>query len=89
MTRKNLHYRQCHLEKSTSGGKLHQTSWLPEPFARVGQVVRLREEANWVDGWLVTTVSDVRFAESMLPDAHEAIKSHRKATGDSTKRTAD
>ena len=89
MGRKDLHYRQCHLEKGMAGGKLCQTSWLPEPFARVGQVVRLRDEANWVDGWLVTTVSEVRFAESMLPDAHEAIKSHRNATGDSMKRRAE
>jgi len=89
MSRKNLHFRQCHLERPITGGKLHQTTWLPEQFARLGQMLRLREKDVWMDGWQVTQVSDVRFAESLLPDAHEAIKSHRAATGDSMKRSVD
>ncbi len=88
MSQKHRYYRQCRLEKGTSDGTLQQTSWLPEQFARAGQVVRLREDSIWVDGWLVTTVSNTRLAESMLPDVHEAIKTHRNATGDSMKRNS-
>lgn len=43
-------YRQCKMTK----GDLTQTSWLPEPFGRVGRLIRLRQRGGvWDDGWTV------------------------------------
>jgi hypothetical protein len=45
-----MFYRQCSLERK--GTKT--TSWIPEEFAKVGRVLRLKDE----DGWVVTSVGD-------------------------------
>lgn len=44
-------YTQCKLRKDN----LHQMSWIPSEFAKVGKVVKLRDEddGKWDDGWIV------------------------------------
>jgi hypothetical protein len=86
MSKRNIYYRQCRLVRKVASGEVHQTSWIPEPFAVVGQVLKLRQDTEWVDGWTVTWVSDTRLAKEMLPDPHREIKAHRKTTGDSMKK---
>src|SRR4051794_14557386 len=77
-------FRQCRLVKKSASGTKHTTSWLPEQFAHVGKVLKLRDDTGlWEDGWLVEEASQTRVAEDDLLDAHQGIKSHRKATGDS------
>jgi hypothetical protein len=79
-----IFYRQCRLVKKLPVGTAHQTSWLPESFAIVGKVLKLRNGAeDWGDGWVVESVSEQKLAEDQLPDPHRQIKDHRKATGDS------
>lgn len=75
---KETYYRQCKLVK----GNMHQTSWIPEKFAILNKVLKLKENGKWVDGWVVEKVSKTKLADSMLPDYHQEIKDHRKATGD-------
>lgn len=72
-----MFYRQCHLKK----GNTHQTSWIPEQFAVVNKVLKLREDGVWDDGWVVQTVSETRLDET--PDWRKDIRGHRKTTGDS------
>jgi hypothetical protein len=61
---------------------MRQTSWIPEEFAVVGRVLRLRQGESWQDGWVVRTVGTRRLAEQEMPDTHSGIKRHRRATGD-------
>jgi len=78
MSKKN-YYRQCRLRKESY---LDQVSWIPEQFAVVNKIVKLRNEGEaWDDGWKVTGVGNTRLSE--LPHAEGLIRSHRKATGDS------
>lgn len=61
-----------------------KTSWIPERFAVVGKVLKLKNsDGEWDDGWVVTLASKTRIADESLPDYHDEIKGHRKATGDS------
>lgn len=62
---KDLQYRQCHLKKKKDGETYwEQVSWIPEPYCRVGKVLKLRDEkGEWVDGWQVVS------AGSPLPAA--------------------
>jgi hypothetical protein len=63
---------------------MQQTSWIPEQYAKVGKVLKLRDDNNvWTDGWVVQLASQTRLAEDMITDYHRDIKGHRKATGDS------
>ena len=82
---KTVHYRQCRLRN----GSRHMTSWLPDRFARKGAVLKLRNhEGEWDNGWLVEDAGDRLLPEELLPDSHEAIKRHRKASGDAEPRLA-
>ena len=48
-----------------------------------GKVLKLRDEdGTWVNGWIVDSVSVDRRDGKDIPDAHELIKAHRRATGD-------
>lgn len=84
MSNKEVFYRQCRLKRKTKTGHSIQTSWIPKKFAEVGKILKLKNhEDEWENGWVVETVSETILEESQLPDYHIAIKSHRKATGDS------
>ncbi len=81
---KTVYYRQCKLVKKIEAGTRHQTSYLPEEFAKVGKIVKLRDDdGEWEDGWLVAEASSHRMADDEMHDSHDTIKGHRKATGDS------
>jgi hypothetical protein len=76
---KLTYYRQCRLQKENS----QQMSWIPEEFAEVNKVLKLRnEDGEWDNGWTVTSVGN-RLEEHYLPNVNQMIKGHRKNTGDS------
>ena len=70
-------YRQCKLEK---GGCVQTISYLPEKYAVLGDVVKLKDNLGWDDGWVVISVSHSR---DDVPDVRKVISGHRRATGDS------
>lgn len=81
---KTTYYRQCRLQKRLGEGITELMSWIPEQFANVGSVVKLRDDNGvWEDGWFVAFASQTRLDDNQLPDYHKEIKAHRKATGDS------
>ncbi len=83
MARKLAYYRQCRLVKSIPAGEKVLVSWIPEKFANLNGVVRLRDaDKNWEDGWVVRSVGSNRLREADLPDFHELSKAHLRATGD-------
>lgn len=77
------YYKQCHLEKKTKESISSQVAWIPEKFAKAGNVIKIKNDDNtWVDGWVVKSFGETRIEEDDLPDSHAAVKSHRKRTGD-------
>lgn len=80
---KSIYYRQCQLVKKEGVSTLNQVSWIPEKFAIMGKVLKLKEGETWDDHWIVSSVGGTRRLEEHLPDSHKAIKGHRKNTGDS------
>jgi hypothetical protein len=84
---KITYFKQCHLSKKIDTGEMKQTSWIPEEFAKLNKVIKLRDEnGTWVNGWVVRQVGQSRLAENELPNYHKEIKEHRKTTGDSKQR---
>jgi len=80
---KQVFYRQCRLVKKLENGELRLMSWLPEPFAAVGRVVKLREDdGSWDDGWVVIGAGTNRLLADQVPDFHQLSKAHLRATGD-------
>ncbi|HJZ59259.1 MAG TPA: hypothetical protein VKE74_30220 [Gemmataceae bacterium] len=80
---RDVFYRQCRLVKRTATGELAQVSWLPEPYASAGRVVKIREpDGSWDDGWVVREAGPNRLPAHQVPDFHQLSKAHLKATGD-------
>jgi hypothetical protein len=53
--------RQCKFNRSIGGGmSVETTSWIPEQFAKVGNVVELKMGNEWEDGWEIVSVNDDR-----------------------------
>lgn len=77
-----MKYTQCRLKKKTSDGTLEQMSFIPDKFAVMGKVLKLKEGQIWDDGWVVESVGKT-ISEEYLPNPHIDIKRHRKNTGDS------
>jgi hypothetical protein len=83
MGRKNTFYRQCRLTKTVGPATCVVVSWIPDQFAKLDNVVRLRDaDKVWDDGWVVREVGRTRLAEADVPDFHELSKAHLRATGD-------
>jgi hypothetical protein len=83
MARK-VFYRNCRLSNpQTDGRVLNLMSYIPEPYCVRGKVLKLRDEdGTWGDGWVVDVVGDERREGHDIPDAHDLIKAHLRATGD-------
>lgn len=75
------YYKQCKMQK----GNTFQTGYIPEEFAVLDKIIKLREKGVWDNGWKVIEVGSFRHADETLPDSHSLIKAHRRATGDSQK----
>ena len=77
MSNKKQLYSQCLLKK----GNIEQTSWIPEKFAHVGKILKLKnEDDKWSNGWIVCFVGNT---DEHIDSPQIAIREHRKRTGDS------
>jgi hypothetical protein len=84
---RDVFYRQCRIVKRFDGGELAQVSWLPEPYAAAGRVLKLRgADGAWDDGWVVVGAGARRLRPDQVPDFHDLVKAHRRATGDAETR---
>ncbi len=79
---REVFYRQCRLVKRVETGELVLVSWIPEPYATVGRIVKLRENGTWDDGWVVLGAGTTRLPACEVPDFHALSKAHLRATGD-------
>lgn len=78
-------FRSCTLVRPSEGGVESQVSLIPEKFAKVGRKLELNAEGTWKD-WTVLSASENLIVDPV--DSRILIKAHRRATGDSMKRTA-
>ena len=84
---KNVKYVQCELRRNVGDGSAETTSYIPQKFAKVGHILKLKDDNDdWVDGWVVQQVGTSIVQGDQIPDSHKAINNHRKATGDSSPR---
>lgn len=73
-------YKQCYMEKKTPTGKICRTSWIPQQFAFVGSIVKLRDNNEWSDGWEVKSASTKAESEKVVSAYSRAHLKQRKAS---------
>lgn len=65
-------YRQCALSRNL----VREEAWIPESFARVGKVLKIKGE----DGWHVLRVSDTRLSEDYIKEHRDDYRYQREAS---------
>lgn len=70
-------YTQCKLKKENT----YQTSWIPSEFAKVGKILKLKDEDTgvWTDGWVVEAAYNTRSWQE-VNKASQQYKHQRKAS---------
>jgi hypothetical protein len=73
-------YCQCTLERQVPEGKQTIVSWIPEQFATVGEIRKLKNaEGIWSEGWIVKSASPPMEAKIVEANARNYLK-QRKAS---------
>jgi len=72
-------HRQCKLTKPTESGVCETTSWIPEEYATVGRVVKLKNAGEWSGGWVVSEVYDRMPSEEAMRRSRD-YKKNRKTS---------
>ena len=74
---------QCKLQKLVGKTTSEVVSWIPEKFAVVGKVVKIRDDKTdeWSDGWVVASVSDRLMEKGELEKLEKQHKDHRMDLG--------
>lgn len=78
-----MKYSQCILEKTEHNGVLKLVTYIPAQHAKLNNKISLKNKENdeWQHNFVVTFVGE-SILENDLPNSHNQIKAHRKATGD-------
>jgi hypothetical protein len=78
--KRNELYRQCRMVKRLRDGEAIETSYLPAEFAKVGRIVKVREEDGaWDDGWVIRSVGGT-LTEEQLADLERAHRRFERET---------
>lgn len=64
MSKKSEYYNQCELRKEN----YVDVSWIPSKFAFVGNILKVKYDEIWEDGWKVTRVYSKKKGETVLDD---------------------
>lgn len=72
---KGIYYKQCKLKK----GGIHQIAYIPEEFAELKGMVKIKNKDGWDDGWVVEEVG-ARVDESFLDGMRNAVKHQREVS---------
>lgn len=83
-----MYYNQCTFVKNLGfGKKLTYVAYIPTTYAKLYNIVKLKRNDVWEDGWEIWQVGP-KVDEKALPDAHAEVKAHRRRTGDSLPKKA-
>jgi len=70
-----MYSRQCILRNN----KTFTVSYIPEQYAKVGKILKLKENGEWKDGWIVEKVGSRRLTEEVIERSQD-YKHQRKAS---------
>jgi hypothetical protein len=73
--------KQCNMTKETENGVSNTVSWIPEEYAKVGRILKLKNDDDvWVDGWKVVSASSGRRSYEECNERSQDYKRTRKAS---------
>jgi len=64
-------FRKCIFARSTVDGRLTQSAWVPEKFAKLGEVVHFRDDDSQ-EGWVVESVGARKTEREMELELNES-----------------
>lgn len=77
---KKYFLKQCKISRKLGENvSASKTSWLPEKFCKVGQLVTLKDESHR-NVWTVQKVGEERVSSENIDDVSNEHRDHRKTT---------
>jgi hypothetical protein len=70
---------RVHAELQHENGVL-QTSWIESDYAEVGRRLKLKQNGEWIDGWVVKDVYPGLLDSKIVQERARDHANHRKAT---------
>jgi hypothetical protein len=67
---------QTHTQVAMQRGTTHDVCWIPSKFAVQGKTLRLVDE----DGWVVTSVGDLRLPSEYVEERKNDYRTQRRAS---------
>ena len=77
---KEYQMRHCSLEKKIEKGIITTASWIPDKFAVLNKVVKLKRNEIWDDGWIVKSVSSFSRSSSEVNLISKQWRNHRSVS---------
>lgn len=77
---KDYYVRQCILIKKDGDATHQMVSWIPEKYAKIGKILKLKDDNEWSNGWVVESVSSERRSSKEQREKSRGYKHHRKIT---------
>ena len=78
--KKKYFLKQCKIARKVSDEmEVSKTTWLPEKYCNLGQLVTLKDERHR-NVWTVQTIGDNRVSSENIDDVKNEHREHRKTT---------
>ena len=64
-------FRKCSFARTTVDGRVTLSAWVPEKFAKLGEVVKFKDDDSWDEGWVVEFVGSRKTEREVELDGSE------------------
>lgn len=75
---KEYRLKQCALERKENDSVIKTVSYIPERYAKIDKILRLKDEKGWTNGWKVIYVSEESISSNQIVKVETAHKKQRK-----------
>ena len=76
-----MNYSQCYLTRDDKGKTKIQVAWIPEKYATAKNVIQLKVNGKWQNGWVVTDVYGNR-SEDSIQKSEQAFRDFQITLGE-------
>lgn len=70
-------YCWCELQKKVNDGTKIDMAWIPERFAQINKIVKIKKDGGWDEGWEVTYVGPRQLASIVENQERDYLKQRK------------
>lgn len=72
------YWKQCGLKKKINNTTFEeQVSYIPEPYCKIGKILKLKEDNKWEDGWKVIWCGERKSDEEVSRNSRDYLRTRK------------